>query len=57
MNVTNIYSLPTINVDISNHPFIKDDLFKATVNFPPGVTPIDIFSQYCERHNIYYISL
>ena len=53
---TNIYTLPTLKIDLSDHPFIVDDTFEGTTNFPPRVTPIGITTQYCEYHNMSYIS-
>ena len=44
---TNIYTLPTLKIDLSDHPFITDDTFEGTVNFPPRGTPIGINTQYC----------
>ena len=38
-------NLPTLKIDISYHPFIKDDKFRVTVNFPPKVTNIGIVDQ------------
>ena len=42
----NIYTLPTFKTDLSDHPFIKDDIFETNVNFPPRGTPIGIVTQY-----------
>ena len=53
---TNPYTLTTLKIDLSNHLFIKDDIFEANVNLPPRGTPIGIVSQYCEHHNISYIT-
>ena len=53
---TNIHTLPTLKIDLSDHPFITDDTFEGTVNFPPRGTPIGINTQYCEYHNMSYIS-
>ena len=44
---TNISALPTLNIDLSDHPFIKYDIFEATDNLPQIVTPIDIVTKYC----------
>ena len=32
-------------IDISDHPFIKYDIFEVTINFPPIDTTIDIIAQ------------
>ena len=53
---TNTSTLPTLKVDLSDHTIIKDDIFEVNVNFPPRGTPIGIVTQYCEQHNISYIS-
>ena len=42
---TNISILPTLKIDLSNHPFIKDDIFEDNDNFPPRGTPIVITTQ------------
>ena len=47
--------LSNIKINLSFHPFIKDDIFEVTVIFPPIVTYIGIVDQYCERHNMSYI--
>ena len=53
---TNNYTLPTLKIDLSDHPFIKDDIFEGIVTFPPRSNPIGITTQYCEHHKILYIS-
>ena len=55
MTGTNISTLPTLKIDLSDHPFIKEDIFKVNVNFPPRGTHIGIVVQYCEHHNMPYI--
>ena len=47
--------LPTFKNDLSDNPFIKDNIFEGDVNFPPRVTPIDIIIQYCEHCTMSYI--
>ena len=47
-------SLPTIKIDPFDHPFIKDDIFEATVTFPQRGTPIGIITYYCDRNNMTY---
>ena len=49
---TNIYTLPTLKIYPSDHPFINDDIFEVQVNFSPGGTPICIIAQYREHHNM-----
>ena len=49
-------TLQTLKIDISYHPFVKDDIFEFNVNLPPRVTLIGIVAQYCEHHNMSYIS-
>ena len=53
---TNTSTLPTLKSDISDHLFIKGDIFEGIFNFPPRYTPLGIATQYCEHHNISYIS-
>ena len=52
----NISTLTILKIDLSDNPFIKDDIFEVNINFPPIGTPIGIVTQYCEHHNISYIS-
>ena len=49
---TNNSTLPKLKVGFSDHPFIKYDIFKVTVNFPPRGTSIGIIVKYCEYHNM-----
>ena len=42
---TNISALPTLKIDLSDHSFIKYDIFEVNVNFTPRGTPIGIVSQ------------
>ena len=53
---TNTSTLPTLQIDLSDHPVIKDNIFEVNVNFLPRGTLIRILSQYCEHHNLSYIS-
>ena len=48
---TNIPTLKTLKIDLSDNPFIKDDIFEVNVNFPPRDTPISIVKK-CEHHNM-----
>ena len=42
----NKYVFPSnTKIDISDQPLIKDDIFEATVTFPPIGTPIGIIDQ------------
>ena len=41
----NTSTLPTLKVELSDHTFIKDDIFEVNINFPPGITPICIVAQ------------
>ena len=43
---TNISTLPTLKIDLSDYTFIKDDIFEVNFNFPPRFTPIVIVTQY-----------
>ena len=52
---TNTSTLKTLKTDLSDHPFIKDDIFEVNVNLPPRVTTIGIVTKYCEHHNMSYI--
>ena len=42
---TRISTLTTLKLDLSNHPFIKDDIFEVTVNSSPRGNPIGIIVQ------------
>ena len=53
---TNISILPTLKIDLSDNPLIKDDIFEVNVNFSTKGAPIGIITQYCEHHNMSYIS-
>ena len=53
---TNISTLPTLKSDLSDIPFIKYDIVEVNVKFSPKSTPIGIVTQYCEHHNMIYIS-
>ena len=55
INGKNIYALPTLEIDISGHPFIKENIFEAAVMLPPRCTTIVIVAQYCEHHNISFV--
>ena len=56
MLVTNNSTLTTFKIDLSDHPFMKYDIFEANVNFLLVGTDIGIVAQYCEHHNMSYIS-
>ena len=56
MTGTNMFTLPTLKIDLSDHLFIKDYIFEVHINFAPRGTPIGIVSQYFEHHNMSYIS-
>ena len=49
---TNNSTLPTLKFCLSDHPFIKNDIFEVNVNLPPRGTPIGIVAQYCEYQNM-----
>ena len=53
--VKNTSTLTTVKHFLSDHMFIKDDIFDVKVIFPLRGNPIGIVSQYCEHHNISYI--
>ena len=53
---TNTFTITTLKIDLSHHLFIRDDIFEVNVNFSPRSTPIGIVTQYCENHNMSYIS-
>ena len=53
---TNISILLTLRIDLSDHPYIKYDIFEGNVNFLPRGTPVGINTQYCEHHIMPYIS-
>ena len=48
----NISILPALKSDLSDNPFINNDIFEVNVHFPPRGTPIGIVTKYCERHNM-----
>ena len=50
------YTIPTLKIDISDHPFIKDDIFEVKFNLPSIGNPVGIVAQYCKHHNMSYIS-
>ena len=54
MTGTHISMLTMIKIDISYNPFIKDDIFEATVIFSPRGTPVGMVFHYCENHNMSY---
>ena len=56
MTGTNISTLTTLKMDLSDNPFVKYDIFEVTVNFPSRGTTIGIVYKYCEHQNIYYVS-
>ena len=39
---TNIPTIWTLKTDLSDHPFIKDDIFEGSANFNPRGNPIGI---------------
>ena len=43
----NNYTLQTLKIDLSDNPFIKDDIFEFNINYPPIITPIGIVAQHC----------
>ena len=47
-------TLPALKFDLSDHPFIKYDIFQVAVNFPPRGIPVGIVAQYGEHHNMSY---
>ena len=53
---TNTSYLPTLEIYLSDHTFIKYDIFEVNVDFKPRGTPIETITQYCEHHNMSYIS-
>ena len=53
---TNVSTLPTLKIDLQDHPIIKYDIFEVNATFPPRGTKIGIVDQYCEHHNMSYIS-
>ena len=40
MLCTNTSTLPTLKIDLSDHPFIKYYIFEGNVNFPPESPPL-----------------
>ena len=53
---TNTSTLPTLKTDLSDDLFITDYLFEVSISFSPRENLIGIVTQYCEHHNIEYIS-
>ena len=56
MTGTNVSTLPTLKIDLSDHPFIKYYIVEVTVTFTSRGTPIGIITQYCEHHSMSYVS-
>ena len=52
MTSTNVSTLPTLKIDLTDHPYIKDDVFEVTINFPQRINIIEMVAQYCEHQNI-----
>ena len=52
----NTSTLPTLKIDLSDHPFIKYDIFEGVVTFTQIDIPIIITTQYFKHHNMSYIS-
>ena len=48
----NIFTLPTLKIDLSYHYFIKYDIFEVNVNLIPGGTTTGIVTQYFEHKNM-----
>ena len=42
---TNTFTLSKLKVELSDYPFIKDDIFEVNVNFQPRFTPIVIVTE------------
>ena len=55
LTVKYILDHPTIKIDLSDHPFIKEDICEAKVKFSQRGNRIGIINYYCEHHNITYI--
>ena len=55
LNVIDTSNITKIKIYLSNNPFIKDDIFEATVTFPPRGTPIYTITYYYYHHIITYI--
>ena len=49
---TNISTPPTLTIDLSDYPYIKDNIFEDNINFTPIGTPIEITTQHCEHYNM-----
>ena len=55
--VRNKYFNPSdVKIYLPDHYFTKYDIFEVTVSLPPRDNPIGIVAQYCEHHNMSYIS-
>ena len=52
---TNTVTLAQLKNYLSYHPFIKYNILKVNVNFPPRGTPIGIVAKYCEYNHMSYI--
>ena len=53
--VERILRYPTLKIDLSDHPFIKYDIFEVNANFPKRGTPIGFVIQYCGHNNMSYL--
>ena len=52
MTRENISALPTLNIDLSDHHFIKYDIFEVIVKFPPMGTPSGMVVHYYDNDNM-----
>ena len=52
LKIIDTSSLLTIKMYLSDHLFVKYDIFEATVKFPPRGTPIVIITYYCDNNKM-----
>ena len=55
MTGTPVSTFPTLKINISYHPIIKNDIFEVIVTLTPRGTTTGTLVQYCENHNVSYI--
>ena len=54
MTGTIFSALPTLKIDLSDHPFIKYGIFEFNVTLPPMGTHIGVVAH--DHHNMSYVS-
>ena len=47
INIKDIESLTVLKIDVRNHIFVKNEIYKVTIIFPPRVTPVGFHLTWC----------